>query len=222
MDAQSYESLTRMERNCLRLARYDHKTEQIAHELGISASTVNTHIFSARRKLGGVSRLAAADMVRDYELRRTDDGPVPPAGRGQTAVATLPDAPTSFPPTDPDGSSQHSREQPPSQPEDPSARSIATDHRLSRHPMWMAAEAASNPKAPHPTDVREVRTAFVFDDDRPDARGRQVDDGDAPLRRLALILAIAVLMALVAIAAPAIYDSAAMRIANSLERPHPR
>lgn len=226
MDGQTYESLTRMERNCLRLARHDRKTEQIAHELGISASTVNTHIFSARRKLGGISRLAAADRLREFENGRpaaagveatdrissSEDHAVMPASATATSVA--------------EASSQGGAEQsvgaPSGWPSDEAQVLSAAHHRLSSQTVWMAPEPDDRSRPPNPTDVREVRAVFDFDDDRLEPRGRQDDRGDEVLRRIALVLAIAVLMALVAIAAPAIYDSAAMRIANSLERPHRR
>jgi DNA-binding CsgD family transcriptional regulator len=70
MDQLLYDSLTPMERNCLRLAHHECKAEQIAHQLGIKASTVNSHVFSARKKLGGISRLSAADQLRGFEAVR--------------------------------------------------------------------------------------------------------------------------------------------------------
>lgn len=79
MNQEQYDSLTPMERNCLRLAHHERKAEQIAHELGITASTVNTHIFSARRKLGGLSRLTAADQLRTYESADASDAPPSPS-----------------------------------------------------------------------------------------------------------------------------------------------
>lgn len=72
-----------------------------------------------------------------------------------------------------------------------------------------------------PTDVREERATFVFDQVSPTSGG-QDQRHDTPYQRAITILAIAVLAALVLIAAPAIYDSAAQRVANSLERPHAR
>jgi DNA-binding CsgD family transcriptional regulator len=76
---EEYQSLTPMERNCLRLAQHDRKAEQLAHILGIKASTVNTHVLSARPKLNGLPRLTAADQLRVLEARRkTGAGEVEP------------------------------------------------------------------------------------------------------------------------------------------------
>lgn len=211
MDGKTYESLTPMERNCLRLARHDCKAEQIAHELGISASTVNTHVFNARRKLGGPSRLTAADMLRAYEARfdarRVElptDAPHKPTVIGPAASADSG--------TDPTVKEQNMEP-------DPTHGMIAPPPWISRQPQWMAPPTSGSAGDVHPADVREVRTAFAFDDDVLAPHGRKDDRSDETLRRIALVLAIATLVAIVAIAAPAIYDSAAMRIANSLERP---
>ena len=86
--------------------------------------------------------------------------------------------------------------------------------------MLMANPANPTAESPYPAEVREQRALFVYNDAELGAPGGQGQDHDVALRRLALILAIAALAALVLIAAPAIYDSTAQRIANSLERPH--
>lgn len=212
MDGKTYESLTPMERNCLRLARHDCKAEQIAHELGISASTVNTHVFNARRKLGGPSRLTAADMLRAYEARFNACVLEAPTGAPhiQTDIALAVSADTG---TDPSVKEQAMEP-------DATDGVTAPPPWISRQPEWMAQPTSGNAGDVHPADVREVRTAFAFDDDVLAPHGRKDDRSDETLRRIALVLAIATLVAIVAIAAPAIYDSAAMRIANSLERPH--
>lgn len=192
MDRAAYDSLTPMERNCLRLAHHERKTEHIAHELGIAASTVNTHIFSARRKLGGISRLSAADRLRRYEEAIVADStPLPTPSPG--FAPALPRIADVFP-------------TPPLS--------------LSRPSVPMAEMPTAGADPGSPTEVREERAAFVFDVAAP-TPGGQVHD-DTPLRRVAMVLAIALLAALVLIAAPAIYDSAAQRVANSLERPHER
>jgi DNA-binding CsgD family transcriptional regulator len=191
MDRNAYDSLTPMERNCLRLAHHDRKTEQIAHELGIAASTVNTHIFAARRKLGGPSRLKAGDQLRAFEA-----GLAASAKEEQESTHTM--------------SRTGAMEPGPGSP----------PQRQSSTPTWMAAEATPRSIPITPTEVREERAVFVFDDAalNPGGPDRQA----ASLQRAMQILAIALLFALVLIAAPAIYDSTAQRIANSLERPHPR
>ena len=213
MDGKTYESLTPMERNCLRLARHDCKAEQIANELGISASTVNTHVFNARRKLGGLSRLTAADMLRAYEAQ----------AEPTIMVGT---APSRFPPEDP--SNLQSEQGPDLATMERSLSPGAQDgvatptQQISRQPKWMAPLSPEDAGKVNPADVREVRSTFVFNDEPLAPHGGKDGPGDETLRRIALVLAIAALMAIVAIAAPAIYDSAAMRIANSLERPHAR
>ena len=191
MDQMLYDSLTPMERNCLRLAHHERKAEEIAHQLGIKASTVNSHVFSARKKLGGISRLSAADQLRRFEAAD--------AGGCDAPVARQPAA------------------------EAPGWRNegqFAPQYPLSRQSMLMANPANPTAESPYPAEVREQRSTFVFDDERLAAHGGQEQDPDVALRRMVLILAIAALAALVVIAAPAIYDSTAQRIANSLERPH--
>ncbi|MEG3159341.1 helix-turn-helix transcriptional regulator [Sphingomonas sp. LB2R24] len=197
MDRAEYDSLTPMERNCLRLAHHERKTEHIAHELGIAASTVNTHIFAARRKLGGLSRLTAADQLRDYEAAAMVHD-APSTGRLDAAQAI-------------DRMSEMDRARPSPPPPQP----------LSRPPLPMVEPEATGASPAVPTDVREERATFVFDDGALNS-GRQDQRRDTPLQRVVTILAIALLVALVLIAAPAIYDSAAQRVANSLERPHAR
>ena len=189
MDQMLYDSLTPMEQNCLRLAHHERKAEEIAHQLGIKPSTVNSHVFSARKKLGGISRLSAADQLRRFEAMHAGmcAGPV-----GSNLAEEVWSSP--------DGS--------------------ASPHPMSRQSMPMANRAVPTAESPHPAEVREQRSTFVFDDERLSVSGGQDQDPDVALRRLALILAIAALAALVVIAAPAIYDSTAQRIANSLERPH--
>lgn len=189
MNQALYDSLTLMERNCLRLAHHACKTEQIGHRLDIKPSTVNSHIFSARKKLGGISRLAAADQLRRFEEGADD--------RADTDHR-------------PDHAERNGRRR----------TEVGAPQSLSRQTLRMAEDADHPAGTSHPAEVREHRSVFVFDDDRLLAPGGEDQQRDAILRRLALILAIAALTALVLIAAPAIYDSTAQRIANSLERPH--
>lgn len=191
MDQLLYDSLTPMERNCLRLAHHERKAEQIAHQLGIKASTVNSHVFSARKKLGGISRLSAADQLRQFEAVHSGARP------GQIESDLVETARGGRDGADSD-----------------------TQQPMFRQPLRVADPALQTAVPPHPAEVREQRSVFVFDDERLTAHGGQEQDRDVALRRLALTLAIAALVALVLIAAPAIYDSTAQRIANSLERPH--
>ncbi len=190
MDRKSYEALTAMERSCLRLAHHERKTEQIAHQLGIRPSTVNAHIFSARRKLGGTTRFSAADALRAFEAKHV-------VGTPETLVVEATDARV----------------------DDRTARFEPTQS-LSRQSMPMVELGGLAPQVRQPSEVREQRATFVFDDRRAAASGGQDRGAEDKLRRVALLLAIAALTVLVVIAAPAVYDSAAQRIANSLERPN--
>lgn len=70
MDAHPLDSLTPKERECLRLVAPDRKSAVIADMLGIAVPTVETHLRSARAKLGGVGRFAAARMLIEHEGRQ--------------------------------------------------------------------------------------------------------------------------------------------------------
>lgn len=67
MDRERLEKLSEMQRACLRLVAQLRKTEQIAAELGIAPSTVNTHIERAITRLGVPNRREAARLVVDYD-----------------------------------------------------------------------------------------------------------------------------------------------------------
>ncbi len=67
MNAEAYESLTRSERAVLRLLSREREIGEVAETLGLTVSTVETYIKTARRKLGGVSRYVAARNLRDHE-----------------------------------------------------------------------------------------------------------------------------------------------------------
>lgn len=71
MDANPLDSLTPKERDCLRLVAPDSKSAVIAAQLGIAVPTVETHIRSARAKLGGVSRFVAARMLIEHEAHQS-------------------------------------------------------------------------------------------------------------------------------------------------------
>lgn len=190
MDHALYAALTPMERKCLRLAHHTRKAEQIGYELGIKASTVNAHIFSARKKLGGIPRLSAADQLRLFEADAR-----PPACEPENGSAAADDPPSN-------------------------TTLSAPPHTLSKHPLQIASFTGSTAGEPYPAEVRERQNHFVFDDMELGSPGGQDRGRDVALRRLVMIFTIAAMMALVLIAAPAIYDSMAQRIANRLERPH--
>jgi len=56
--------LTPRERECLRLVDQHLSSKQIARELGMSKTSVDTYCDRARRKLGVDDRYAAARLVR--------------------------------------------------------------------------------------------------------------------------------------------------------------
>jgi DNA-binding NarL/FixJ family response regulator len=62
------QSLTQRERDVLRLVAVGMPSRDIARRLGISYTTVRTHIRSLGRKLGVHSKLAAANRARDLGL----------------------------------------------------------------------------------------------------------------------------------------------------------
>lgn len=82
MDASSYDSLTRSELAVLRLLSREKEVGEIATELGLTISTVETYIKSARRKLGGAGRYVAARSVREFEASRNRGSPTPGLSSG--------------------------------------------------------------------------------------------------------------------------------------------
>jgi DNA-binding CsgD family transcriptional regulator len=59
--------LTPRERECLHLVLENRSSKQIARQLGISQTSVDTHVRRARNKLGIRSRYQAARMLADWE-----------------------------------------------------------------------------------------------------------------------------------------------------------
>lgn len=79
----SLESLSPRERECLRSLLRQGSIKKVAAVLGISPRTVETHLGSARDKLGVADSWAAAQKLSDFEGRL--DSP-----RGSVAVAAEP------------------------------------------------------------------------------------------------------------------------------------
>lgn len=75
MHPGSLTKLSDRQLDCLRLVGQLKKTEQIAAELGISPSTVNTHIERAITILGANSRREAARLVQLAETGRPEKIP---------------------------------------------------------------------------------------------------------------------------------------------------
>src|SRR5258707_13485778 len=60
--------LTQRERDCLRLVDQHLSSKQIARELGMSKTSVDTYCDRARRKLGVEDRYAAARLARQLDV----------------------------------------------------------------------------------------------------------------------------------------------------------
>ena len=60
-------SLTRRERECLRLVKRGLESKEIARELGLSHRTVDAYIDTARRRLNAGSRRQAAELLASHE-----------------------------------------------------------------------------------------------------------------------------------------------------------
>lgn len=65
--AEKIASLTPREAECLRKVAVPMRTHEIAHELGLSPSTVDTYISSAFKKLGVGDRGTAARILVSFE-----------------------------------------------------------------------------------------------------------------------------------------------------------
>lgn len=75
MSDQTLDKLSDMQVACLRLVAELKKTEQIAAELGISPSTVNTHIERAIARLQVPNRREAARLVIGWDKARAAASP---------------------------------------------------------------------------------------------------------------------------------------------------
>jgi len=64
---EQVELLTARERECLRLVDRHFSSKQIARELGMSKTSVDTYCDRARRKLGVNDRYHAARLLADHE-----------------------------------------------------------------------------------------------------------------------------------------------------------
>src|ERR1700744_4162884 len=74
--------LTPRERECLRLVDQHLSSKEIARELGMSKTSVDTYCDRARRKLGVPDRYEAARLLRNQVVE-----PVP-TGSGQDTIRT--------------------------------------------------------------------------------------------------------------------------------------
>lgn len=84
MDENALESLTARERDALLLMAQGYRVAEIGPRMGVSTSTVESHLKSARRKLGLSSSLLAARAVYG------DDAPPRNLGSAFSGMATAP------------------------------------------------------------------------------------------------------------------------------------
>ncbi|WP_296599363.1 response regulator transcription factor [Phenylobacterium sp.] len=87
------ELLTQRERDCLRLVDQHLSSKQIARELGMSKTSVDTYCDRARRKLGVDDRFQAARLLRDQEVNPVLIGSGHDAIRTDIPEASWPDEP---------------------------------------------------------------------------------------------------------------------------------
>src|ERR1700679_3168680 len=80
------EALTQRERDCLRLVLDQLSSKEIGRTLGISPTSVDTHVRRAREKLGVDERYAAPPFVL------ANRGRLDTAAAGQTQPRSAPDA----------------------------------------------------------------------------------------------------------------------------------
>ena len=92
------DKLSERQRDCLRLVAQLRKTEQIAAELGISPSTVNTHIERAVAVLGVAGRREAARLVIAADAKCPDKPPtdIPRLPEPEVSAPLPPPTPTAW------------------------------------------------------------------------------------------------------------------------------
>lgn len=95
--AAGYQSLTKKEKQTLRLIVRGHDAKSLARHLGLSIHTVNERLRDARRKLEVPSSRAAARLLLDTENQHPQNvadkqiGEAPPPGDVEQASASAPD-----------------------------------------------------------------------------------------------------------------------------------
>jgi DNA-binding CsgD family transcriptional regulator len=93
------QSLSARERDCLRLILENHTSKEVGRRLGISHTSVDTHVRRARAKLGLRDRYDAARLLAQWEaLADADGGPAPSAEPAAPATPVLQRGPWSLPP----------------------------------------------------------------------------------------------------------------------------
>src|SRR5688572_26510102 len=87
------ELLTQRERDCLRLVDQHLSSKQIARELGMSKTSVDTYCDRARRKLGVDDRFKAARILREVDVNPVLTASGQDAIRTDSHAETWPDEP---------------------------------------------------------------------------------------------------------------------------------
>src|ERR1700712_305682 len=93
MTDDAVERLTPRERECLRLVDRHLSSKQIARELGMSKTSVDTYCDRARRKLGVEDRYAAARLARQLDVNHVLTASGHDAIRTDESVDLWPDEP---------------------------------------------------------------------------------------------------------------------------------
>lgn len=81
-DPERLRSLTARERDCLRLILENRTSKEVGRMLGISHTSVDTHVRRARAKLGLRDRYAAARLLAQWELTDSAAAVASPAPTG--------------------------------------------------------------------------------------------------------------------------------------------
>jgi DNA-binding CsgD family transcriptional regulator len=87
-------ALTPKERECLRLVAQQRSSKEIARELGISKSSVDTYCNRARAKLGVSNRRAAAQLMLTLEVALAEGAAASTGALQPQTASAAPTAPT--------------------------------------------------------------------------------------------------------------------------------
>jgi len=90
--------LSARERDCLRLILENHTSKEVGRELGISHTSVDTHVRRARAKLGLRDRYEAAELLAHWESVGGADAAEAPGATGDALPAPTPRSLLPLPP----------------------------------------------------------------------------------------------------------------------------
>lgn len=80
-DGERLRSLSTRERDCLRLVLENYSSKEIGRRLGVSHTSVDTHIRRALAKLGLRDRYAAAEVLAQWEAQEASPADASPASQ---------------------------------------------------------------------------------------------------------------------------------------------